>query len=246
MLHGALARVAVVDDEPDVRSMLSDYLSRDGYEVSSCASGAELDALVEKRSPDLVVLDVSMPDEDGISIARRLHAVNALPIIMVTGLGDVIDRVVGLEVGADDYLTKPVDLRELSARVRAVLRRAGDRPAPSPVRGPPANTDDLARMACFGEAWLDVEGRRLLDREGSPLPITACEFDLLATFARHPNTVLSRERLLGEAAEIGQAPCDRAIDIRMTRLRKRIEINPAKPRVIRTVRGAGYVYVPPA
>ena len=241
------ASIVVVDDEPDVLSMVSDYLGRDGYSVSGCSSGAELDRTLDKTTPDLLVLDVNMPGENGISIARRLQATHRFPIVMLTALGDTIDRVVGLEVGADDYVTKPFDLRELAARVRAVLRRAeasGERPAtPKP---PPAVKQSSKNITCFGRAFLDFDARCLRDRDGSELPITATEFEMLSTFARHPNKVLSRDRLLGDAPEHGAPCCDRAIDIRVTRIRKRIEVNPTRPQVIRTVRSVGYVYVPPS
>ena len=240
------ASIVVVDDEPDVLSMVSDYLARDGYRVSCCSNGAELDRTLETASPDLLVLDVNLPDENGISIARRLQASRQVPIVMLTALGDTIDRVVGLEVGADDYVTKPFDLRELAARVRAVLRRAeagGERPAASKPQF--EGKQSAKNVACFGQAFLDFDARCLRDRDGCELPITATEFEMLSTFARHPNKVLSRDRLLGDAPEHGSLCCDRAIDIRVTRIRKRIEVNPARPRIIRTVRSVGYVYVPP-
>jgi DNA-binding response OmpR family regulator len=240
------ASIVVVDDEPDVLSMVSDYLGRDGFHVIRCANGAELDRAIDGETPDLVVLDINLPDENGISIARRLQTTRHVPIVMLTALGDTIDRVVGLEVGADDYVTKPFDLRELAARVRAVLRRAkegGDKStAPKPQR---VVKQSARKVACFGQAFLDFEARCLRDRDGCELSITATEFEMLSTFARHPNKVLSRDRLLGDAPEHGSPCCDRAIDIRVTRIRKRIEINPTKPQVIRTVRSVGYVYVPP-
>ncbi|MEP9389736.1 response regulator [Mesorhizobium sp. KR9-304] len=240
------ASIVVVDDEPDILSMVSDYLGRDGYHVSRCANGAELDRTLDKTSPDLVVLDVNLPDEDGISIARRLQATRRVPIVMLTALNDTIDRVVGLEVGADDYITKPFDLRELSARVRAVLRRApGADGVPAAPREPRPEQKRPRNVACFGEAFLDFDARRLIDRNGVDLPITATEFAMLSTFAEHPNKVLTRDRLLGDAPEHGSGCCDRAIDIRVTRIRKRIEVNPTRPQVIRTVRSVGYVYVPP-
>lgn len=238
------ASIVVVDDEPDVLSMVSDYLGRDGYCVTRCTNAAELDRTLQETAPDLLVLDVNLPGENGISIARRLQAQRRVPIVMLTGLADTIDRVVGLEVGADDYVTKPCDLRELAARVRAVLRRArteDDRPAPQPH---PARQNGR-NVACFGLAFLDFEARCLRDRAGAELPITATEYEMLSTFARHPNKVLSRDRLLGDTPEHGSPCCDRAIDIRVTRLRKRIEVNPTRPQVIRTVRSVGYVYVPP-
>ena len=195
------ASIVVVDDEPDVLSMVSDYLGRDGYHVSRCANGAELDRTLEKAAPDLVVLDVNLPDEDGISIARRLQATRRLPIVMLTALGDTIDRVVGLEVGADDYVTKPFDLRELAARVRAVLRRANEMDPAWPKPAQPARR--ATNVACFGQAFLDFDARRLVDRNGVELPITATEFEMLSTFARNPNKVLTRDHLLGDAPEQG-------------------------------------------
>jgi two-component system OmpR family response regulator len=239
------ASIVVVDDEPDVLSMVSDYLGRDGYHVRSCASGAELDRAFDKASPDLIVLDVNLPDENGISIARRLQATHRVPIVMLTALADTIDRVVGLEVGADDYVTKPFDLRELSARVRAVLRRANDAGARATAPKPLQPAGRTRHTACFGEAFLDFDARCLRDRNGAELPITATEFEMLSTFAEHPNKVLTRDRLLGDAPEHGSGCCDRAIDIRVTRIRKRIEVNPTRPQIIRTVRSVGYVYVPP-
>lgn len=244
------ASIVVVDDEPDVLSMLADYLGRDGYDVICCSNGAELDRTLDEWAPDLLILDVNLPDEDGISIARRLQATRRVPIVMLTALADTIDRVVGLEVGADDYVTKPFDPRELAARVRAVLRRAQpveDKAADaSPAQSPLPPKARPRNVACFGEAFLDFDARCLVDREGSQLPITATEFEMLSTFARHPNKVLTRDRLLGDASEHGSTCCDRAIDIRVTRIRKRIEVNPTRPQIIRTVRSVGYVYVPPS
>jgi DNA-binding response OmpR family regulator len=232
------ARLVVVDDEPDIRAMVADYLGRDGCTVYCCASGPELDAVLESGPADLVVLDVSMPGEDGLSIARRLRASGSTPIIMLTALDDVVDRIVGLEVGADDYLTKPFDLRELRARVRAVLRRVASTPGDAPET-PSANRD----LAPFGKVRLDLEGHCLVDGEGKTERLTATEFDLLKTFAENPNRVMSRERLL-DTTFGRDDPFDRSIDIRIARIRKKVELDAAKPQVIRTVRGAGYIYVP--
>jgi two-component system phosphate regulon response regulator OmpR len=229
-------RLVVVDDEPGIRAMIADYLARDGYPICRCGGGAELDAIVRTGAPDLVILDVTMPGEDGISIARRLRAsAPGTRILMLTGLCDVVDKVVGLEVGADDYLTKPFDLRELRSRVRALLRRA--QPA-SPA--PCAATDCVP----FGRVALDLDAHCLVDGDGDRQRLTASEFDLLQVFARNPNRVLSRDRLL-DGAGTRNDPFDRAIDIRVTRIRRKVEVDPTKPQVIRTVRGAGYIYVPP-
>lgn len=232
------ARLIVVDDEPDIRSMVADYLAGDGYEVVCCASGSELDAALARGGADLLVLDVSMPGEDGLSIARRVRVASDLPIIMLTGLDDVVDRIVGLEVGADDYLTKPFDLRELRARVRAVLRRGAGAQAP-------AVDSDARSLVSFGQVSLDREAHCLVLADGSTERLTATEFDLLEAFAANPNRVLSRERLLDAGRGRDDDPFDRSIDIRIARIRKKVEVDPATPRVIKTVRGAGYIFVPP-
>lgn len=231
------ARVIIVDDEAEIRSMIADYLARDGYSVCRCGSGAELDAILESGPADLIVLDVSLPGEDGISIARRLRAAGSTPIIMLTALDDIVDRIVGLEVGADDYLTKPFDLRELRARVRAVLRRAA-----TSAETPPAG--DAETLVSFGKVCLDPDRHCLIDREGTCQRLTATEFDLLLAFAENPNRVMSRQQLL-DTSRSQDDPFDRSIDIRITRIRKKVELDASKPRVIRTVRGAGYIYVPP-
>ena len=229
-------RLIVVDDEPEIRAMVADYLCRDGFSVCRCSGGRELDARLESGPADLVILDVSMPGEDGISIARRLRAAGSTPIVMLTAADDVIDRIVGLEVGADDYLTKPFDLRELRARIRAVLRRMAARTG--------AAASDGAGRVSFGRAALDFDRRCLIDRDGTEQRLTATEFDLLLAFARNPNRVLSRDQLL-DTASGRDDPFDRSIDIRVTRIRKKVEFDAAKPQVIKTVRGAGYIYVPP-
>lgn len=239
MIHSDSSRLVVVDDEPDIRAMVADYLGRDGYAVSRCASGAELDMLLDSGPADLVVLDVSLPGEDGLSIARRLRATRSMPIIMLTALDDVVDRIVGLEVGADDYMTKPFDLRELRARVRAVLRRSGS----DASRSLPGSAGD--KLIPFGKVCLDLDGHCLVDDDGCQHRLTATEFDMLATFARNPNRVMSRERLLDTNFGRDDDPFDRSIDIRVTRIRKKIEFDAAKPQVIKTIRGAGYIYVPP-
>jgi len=243
MMQSDTSRLVVVDDEPDMRAMVADYLGRDGFAVSRCASGAELDAVLQSGPADLVVLDVSLPGEDGISIARRLRATGATPIIMLTALDDVVDRIVGLEVGADDYLTKPFDLRELRARVRAVLRRAGSPSESIATDSALSSSDD--KLIPFGKVCLDLNGHCLIDRDGAEQRLTATEFDLLAAFARNPNRVMSREQLLDTNYGRDDDPFDRSIDIRVTRIRKKVEVDASKPQVIKTVRGVGYIYVPP-
>jgi two-component system, OmpR family, response regulator len=243
MLHSQAARLVVVDDEPEIRSMVADYLGTNGYAVRRCANATELDVMLASAPADLVVLDVSMPGEDGISVARRLRAAGSTSIIMLTACDDVIDRIVGLEVGADDYLIKPFDLRELRARVRAVLRRSGSESEAASPRSSAGGGGD--HRISFGKVTLDLDGHCLVERDGTAKPLTAMEFALLAVFARNPNRVMSRERLLDEAGGRDLEPFDRSIDIRIVRLRRKIEFDPPKPQVIRTVRGAGYMFVPP-
>jgi DNA-binding response OmpR family regulator len=237
------ARVLVVDDEPGVRGMLVDYLGKSGYSVDGCASGVELDVALSSRPADVVVLDISMPGEDGVSIARRLRGAGSAGIIMLTALDDLVDRVVGLELGADDYMTKPFDLRELRARIGAVLRRSG--PCASEDHAGDAVGATRSRLVSFGKVHLDLDEHCLVDCAGTRQPLTAMEFDLLEAFADNPNRVMSRDRLLNVAHNRRQEPFDRAIDIRVARLRKKIEVDPAKPRVIKTVQSVGYIYVPP-
>ncbi|MDY0873802.1 response regulator [Dongia rigui] len=237
----AAKRVLVVDDEPDLRQMVAEYLARHGFAVASAGGGRELDQHFASGQPDLVLLDVTMPEEDGFSIARRLRAAHpTLPIIMLTALDEVVDRVVGLESGADDYVTKPFDLRELRARIQAVMRRAG---SASGGNGQAGTAGD--ESVAFGDVVLDLKGRRLLHPDGREDRLTAMEFDLLQAFARHPNQVLSRDRLLDLAHNREMEPFDRSIDIRITRLRRKIERDPAKPQIIKTERGVGYIFVTP-
>jgi DNA-binding response OmpR family regulator len=183
-----------------------------------------------------------MPHEDGLSVARRLRAAGNVPVIMVTAADDVVDRIVGLEVGADDYVTKPFDLRELKARIRAVLRRGAAKPAGT-ANAAPAQPEAPAAVA-FGRMTVDRAGRRLFRPDGAEEAVTAMEFDLIETFLDNPYRVLSRDRLLDLAHRKNDDPFDRSIDIRITRLRKKIEEDPSKPQTIKTVRGAGYIYSP--
>lgn len=229
----------MVDDEPGLRTMIAEYLGRHGFAVRTAADATELDACMADAIPDLLILDVNMPGEDGFSIARRVRASSDVPILMLTAADDIVDRVVGLELGADDYVTKPFDLRELRARIQAVLRRNARAPEPQPQ--PQQSSTALVR---FGDLQLDLDARRLLQPDGTELELTAMEFDLLATFARNPNRVLSRERLLDLAHHRDGDVFDRSIDVRITRIRRKVERDPARPQVIKTMRGAGYMFVP--
>jgi DNA-binding response OmpR family regulator len=228
-------RIFVVDDEAAARDMVGDYMRMHGFTVSLCDSGASLWAELGKVRPDLIILDLNMPEEDGLSIIRGLKPKGGVPVIMLTATASPTDRVVGLELGADDYLAKPCELRELLARVRSVLRRAGHAGAAASEAG---------NQVRFGTKWLDMDVRLLRDDEGNEHSLTASEYNLLKAFAENPKRVLSRERLLELANARDAEAFDRAVDIRIMRIRRKIEPDPAHPRVIRTVRGGGYLFSP--
>jgi DNA-binding response OmpR family regulator len=235
------ARLLIVDDDPSVRSMLREYLEDHAFVVAEAGSGAQMRECLERELPDAVLLDLRLPGEDGLTLARYLREHYDLGIIMVTASGDVIDRVVGLEIGADDYIAKPFDPRELLARVKSVLRRLQARPPAEAVAAPAAPSTRQA----FGRCHIDLESRRLFEADGSEQPMTAMEYELLRVFLANPNRVLSRDQLLMHTRNREWEPFDRSIDIRIGRLRRKVEPDPAgEPRCIRTVRNAGYMYVP--
>jgi two-component system phosphate regulon response regulator OmpR len=227
--------IVVVEDEATQRQMLVDYLGKQNYRVSGADGGTALRRLIERELPSLVLLDVGLPGEDGFTLARWLREKSGrVGIIMVTAAADTVDRVVGLETGADDYIGKPYEPRELLARIKSVLRR---------VTGQPAASGPRVRM---GRRVLDLEKRSLSDpNDDSEETLTASEFDLLKVFAENPNRPLSRDWLLEVTAHREMEAFDRAIDLRITRLRRKIETDPAHPDAIRTVRGVGYMFVPP-
>ena len=227
-------RVLVVDDDSGIRESVGEYLSGHGYRVALAGDGGQMRAEVAKATPDLVLLDLNLPGgEDGLALTRWLRANHSLAIIMVTGAGQVVDRVVGLEMGADDYLAKPFDLRELLARAKSVLRRTG-KAAVKAAAG---------EKRKVGRCTLDLATRQLTDDKGAELPLTGMEFDLLRVFIEHPNRVLTRDQLLTLTRNRDWEPFDRSIDIRIARLRRKIEADPARPAAIKTVRGAGYMFV---
>ena len=227
--------IAVLDDEAEITTLLANYLQGHGFRVSQVHDGATLLRLMTTDPPQLVLLDLGLPGEDGFSIARQLREHWQCGLVIVTGRGDSIDKVVGLEVGADDYVTKPFDLRELLARIKAVLRRtAGAAPA-------------LAQRNVyrFAQWQLDVSARRLVNAEGKEVALTAGEFAILSAFVQHPDRVLSRDFLLEKTRGREAGPFDRTIDVLVGRLRKKLEVDADDPKLIKSVRGAGYILVAP-
>jgi DNA-binding response OmpR family regulator len=232
--------ILIVDDDRPMREMLVEYLTTHGYRALQADDGAEMRSLIEAEPPDVVLLDVRLPGEDGLTLARYLRERYDVGIIMVTGAGDVVDRIVGLEMGADDYVAKPFDPRELLARVKSVLRRIQAKP-PAAV-----GAAGGARRLPIGRCVLDVEAYQLLDADGREVPITTMEFDLLKVFIDNPGKALSRDRILTLTKNRDWEPFDRSIDIRIARLRRKVEVDPENPLAIRTVRGVGYMFVPSA
>jgi len=227
-----MARIAVVDDERDIREMLAEYLGAAGHEVVTAADAPALEALLERGlAPDLFVLDVGLPGQDGLQLARALRARLDAGIVMLTGATGMVDRVVGLEIGADDYLPKPFDLAELAARIAAVLRR----------RRPAATAADSSGRR-FGPFTLDLRAFCLRDTAGALVDLSPMEVDLVAAFATNPGRVLSRDELMQLAPPRDDESHDRSIDHRITRLRRKLEADPEHPQLIKTVRGAGYVF----
>jgi len=233
MIQEPQALIAIVEDDEEILRLVSSLLSQEGYAVEAAENGAALDAVLSRTRPDLIILDLMLPGEDGLSICRRLRANNgSIPILMLTAKGDPIDRVVGLELGADDYLTKPFNPRELVARVRAILRRARG------MTEPEAN-----RRYTFADFVIDLDARTLFTTAGEPVPLTTAEFDLLACFVQRPRRVLSREQLLDWTRGRNADPFDRAIDMTISRLRKKIDAAAPGVNLISTVRNNGYLFV---
>ncbi len=226
--------ILIVDDDAEIRDLLSRFLKKNNLRVDTAADGRAMMRQLERGRFDLVVLDLMLPGEDGLSLCRRIRATSNQPIIMLTALGEETDRIVGLEMGADDYLAKPFNPRELLARIKAVLRRAGTGPGSAPESG-----DKHLNF----EGWrLDVTKRELRSTDGVLHPLTAGEFDLLLAFAAHPRRVLSRDQLLDLTRRREAAPFDRSIDVQLSRLRRKIEPDLKEPSLIKTVRGGGYIF----
>lgn len=233
--------ILIVDDEQDICTLVAQYLSDEGYQVSVAHDGAEMRAVIARDPVDLVLLDIVLPNEDGLSIARQLRVENPnVGIIMLTGRGDTIDRIVGLEMGADDYLAKPFHLRELLARVKSVMRRAESVPA----EGPPPAEGESSRLRFAG--WeFDLHTRELVSPDSEPVRLTSGEFDLLKVFVTHPNQVMSRDRLLDLTRGREAGPFDRTIDVQVGRLRRKLGDDPHQPQLVKTLRSGGYIFVAP-
>jgi len=229
-------RLLVVDDDSRLRDLLNRYLGEQGFEVRAVGDASQMDRLRSREHFDLIILDLMLPGEDGLAICRRLRGTgDSTPIVMLTAKGDDIDRIVGLEMGADDYLPKPFNPRELLARIHAVLRRQGS----TPPGAPEAKTE----VVRFGAVEVDLAARTL-KRDGETLPLTTGEFAVLKVLLQHPRQPLSRDKLMTLARGREQGPFDRAIDVQVSRLRKLVETDPSQPRYLQTVWGFGYVFVP--
>lgn len=238
---GKATSILVCDDETHLREMVGEYLVERGFRVLEAANADDMHKLVGCDRVDLVILDVNMPGQDGLTALRTMRNTSDVPVIMLTAASEVIDRVVGLEMGADDYLGKPVDLRELEARIKAALRRRpGELTAADDVGTP--DTPRAVGQVAFGKCQLDLDGAKLLGDDGNEIPITAMEFSLLRVFSENRGRVLNRDQLLEQAHDRDWEPFDRSIDLRISRIRRKIEINPTKPEIIRTVRGIGYIF----
>jgi DNA-binding response OmpR family regulator len=229
-------KLLVVDDDQGLRELLHEYLSAQGFDVATVADGVAMERYLQESSVHLVILDLMLPGEDGLALARKLRARGNLPIIMLSARGDDVDRIIGLEVGADDYLAKPFNPRELLARIRAVLRRNEE------VTEQVSTVEDSA-VHHFGKYKLDANTHSLF-KDSVEIALTAGEFNLLNIFVAHPNKVLSRDQLMDLMKGYERSPFDRSIDIRITRLRRKIEADPSTPEYLRTVWGEGYMFTP--
>lgn len=225
--------IIVCDDEPELRESLIEFLEGRGYAVRGASNGEALAHLLATHQPDIVILDVRMPKVDGLQALKAIRVKGQLPVIMLTAADDSIDRILGLELGADDYVGKPVDLRELEARIRAVLRRS---------EGGGASAEPGEEVIEFADMKLDLAGARLLSAKGADIPLTAMEFDLLKTFVENQGRVLSRDQLLDQTTASGRDPFDRSIDLRVSRLRRKLNSGSSHENLIRTVRGIGYLF----
>jgi len=232
-----MPHVLVVDDEEDIRSLLTGFFRKHGHEVSIATDGHSLFAALDVQHVDIVILDVMLPGEDGFSLCRRIRATSKVPVIMLTAVADHVDRVVGLEMGADDYLVKPFDARELLARVKAVLRRTTQ-------TGAAVAGTDTRPVLSFGGWRLDIARRELRSADNTLIILSSSEFDLLLVFAEHAQRVLTRDQLLDLTRGSSHEVYDRSIDVQVGRLRRKLDADAETPSVIRTVRGGGYMFTP--
>ena len=233
----ATGHILVVDDQKEICEVVQQYLSSEGYRVSVANDGGGMRRVMGQAEVDLVILDLMLPGEDGLTLARQLREDSTVGIIILTGRGETVDRIIGLEMGADDYLPKPFHLRELLARVKSVLRRASSRAQKEKPSG--------ARVRARFAGWhLDLSTRELVSPDGGEVRLTTGEFDLLAAFVNNANQVLSRDRLLDLARNREAGPFDRTIDVQVGRLRRKLEPDPQNPTMIKTVRGTGYIFTP--
>ena len=231
-------KIAAVEDDAEIRDLVVAFLRKDGFGAQGFANGAAFEAARAEQSFDLVILDIMIPGEDGLSICRRLVGANGPAVIILSAKGEDLDRIIGLEVGADDYLPKPFNPRELTARIRSVLRRRAAEP-PDHKSVPAYEGRDVLTFA----GWrLDVDGRSLTDPNGAPVTLSAGEFALLVAFVQHPRRVVSRDQLIDWTRGSDMAPVDRAIDVQLSRLRRKLGDDPKNPALIKTVRGDGYVF----
>jgi two-component system, OmpR family, response regulator len=228
------AHVLFVEDDPEIRGLVADLLHQNGFQVSVAQDGQEMDRVLANDAVDLLILDIMLPKEDGLSLCRRVRSSGNLPVIMLTARGSEIDRVVGLEMGADDYLAKPFSSHELVARIRALLRRAH--------YVAPERRSQRRSVLTFSDWRLDLVSRRLHSGDGTRVPLTGGEFELLVAFCEHANKVLTRDELLEFARGKTSAGIDRSIDIQVSRLRRKIEKDPKDPALIQTVRSGGYIF----
>lgn len=231
--------ILVVDDEDAVRELLRDCLEMEGFIVAEARNGDEINAQLDQNPIDLITLDLNLGGENGFDLVREIRAARNVPIVMITGKGDTIDRVVGLELGADDYIAKPFQLREVVARIRAVLRRYDSMP---PTSMAPTSKDRSEDCFAFDRFQLSVPHRNLKTGNGETISLTTSEFDLLVTFIRRPSRVLSRDNIMDLMKGHEWSPTDRSIDALVVRLRRKIEADPSAPTLIKTVRGVGYVF----
>lgn len=232
MLH-----LLIVDDDREIRTLTGQFLTRHGFRVTTAKDGEEMQRLLDGGRFDLIVLDLMLPGDDGLTLCRRLRATSTIPILMLTAMAEDTDRIVGLELGADDYLTKPFNPRELVARIKAVLRRTGG--SEEEVAASPGN-----RILRFDGWKLDLNRRELWSPAEVLVQLTAGEFDLLAAFVEHPRRVLTRDQLLDLARGRSAVPFDRSIDVQVSRLRRKIEVDAKDPAIIKTVRSGGYLFTP--